>query len=115
MVTVCETALVYSQKGAPREMAVKTEGSAPRGVLPRAFCGVPTVCRVLWVSWLPGPGIRAFSNMGSGLCLVLPEVASVPSHTVDASDLGPAGKLAGKSWCPEPLWGLQEQTVTERP
>lgn len=88
MVAVREATLVYSQKrGAPREMAVKTEGSTHRGVLPRAFCGVPTVCRVLWVSWLPRPGIRAFSSMGSGLCLVLPEVASVPSHTVEASRL----------------------------
>lgn len=102
-------ALVCSQKkGAPREMAVKTEGSASGGVLPRAFCGVPTVCRVLWMSWLPGPGIEAFFSMGSGLCLVLPEVASVPSHTVKASELGPARKVAGKSWGPEPLWGLQE-------
>lgn len=103
-------ALVCSQKkGAPREMAVKTEGSAPKGL-----CGVPTVCRVLWVSWLPGPGIKAFSSMGSGLCLVLPEVASVPSHTVKASDLGPARNVVGKSWYPEPLWGLQEQIVAER-
>lgn len=98
MVTVCETALVYSQKrGAPREMAVKTEVSAPREVLPRAFCSVPTMCRVLWVSWLPGPGIRAFFNMDSGLCLVLQEVARVPSHTVRLLSWDLRGRWLGKA------------------
>lgn len=34
MVTVRKIALVYSQKrGAPREIAVETEGSAPQGLL----------------------------------------------------------------------------------
>lgn len=74
---------------------MKTEVSATRAVLPGAFCTVPTVCRAgdsrfLWVSCLPGPSSRAYSSIGAGLCLGFLEVASVPSHTVQASDLGPA-------------------------
>lgn len=94
-----QSALIYSQKrGAHREMAVQTEVSAPRDLLQRAHCVQGGRHRILWVSWLPGPGIKAYSSVGSGLCLVLLEAVSAPSHTVQASDLGPGGKEVGKSW-----------------